>query len=820
MTLPAGIPYTLNNGESQTEHAGQADRGLFRLRFNTGDSPDDLEYKHMMFEDRNLAPYSGDQPYVFLSYSHRNAEAAAEVIRQMKQDGFRIWYDEGIIPGTEWDETIAQSIANCSFFVALMSEDYLNSTNCRDELNYARDKNKPRLLVYLEEVQLPAGMEMRMGRNLAIHQYRYEDTAAFYEKLYDAEGIAICLDTPQPAAADTGPRTDETAGVRPVTAGTSEPAVPTGESVQPALPDAENVSAGKDSSRPEPRRIRNPAFLGGAVLLLLVLAAVFFAGKKSSSSDVTGEIGITAASPEVSEAVTEPGPEASAAPASEIPESETAAPDQTEEENLFFTGLLEESRIQNSIRTALQSADPAFQNGIQIASEEDFLAHATGERAMILTGEVVLGENTSGKVVSAPLLIPYGSTLNLSGAEDVLIRDLFVNDGTLVLENASLTLSGETFTVNTGSILVRVDGVLRNYGYLDNLDKVTLERGASMENVILQNDGMFQCDPKAALEARGSIVFGSGSFSLEGFGQTIYEIHTFRDSGVPIGFREVNTEEAFEEALNDSSVSGIRVTARLEIAGGLNLGKPVSIAEGGGLNMADGTRLTVGQTELRMEPGSTLDAMELHVVNGGILINDSEGGLRIRSGDFQVFNSLYLGTDVPVLENSSFGTTGGAIAISSVSSELTPVNFGASGSGVFATAGPDANLTVSNAHYFSENSGFFRVGGTEASFTDVEFAVDLDSAVHFASPLVTVTDSYVNIGGNGALRARNVSLRLSGSTVLENYGTMEVSSRYGDRFVIGPTATLKNHGTLIMDLTTDLLPDSSRIENTGDIREP
>ena len=143
----------------------------------------------MMFEDRNLAPYSGDQPYVFLSYSHRNAEAAAEVIRQMKQDGFRIWYDEGIIPGTEWDETIAQSIANCSFFVALMSEDYLSSTNCRDELAFARDLGKPLLLIYLRENALPPGMQLRLNRIQAIHWYSYKDPEEFYEKAASAAGI-------------------------------------------------------------------------------------------------------------------------------------------------------------------------------------------------------------------------------------------------------------------------------------------------------------------------------------------------------------------------------------------------------------------------------------------------------------------------------------------------------------------------------------------------------------------------------------------------------------------------------------------------------
>ena len=32
-------------------------------------------------------------------------------------------------------------------------------SNCKDELNYARDKNKPILLIYMDEVSLPAGME-------------------------------------------------------------------------------------------------------------------------------------------------------------------------------------------------------------------------------------------------------------------------------------------------------------------------------------------------------------------------------------------------------------------------------------------------------------------------------------------------------------------------------------------------------------------------------------------------------------------------------------------------------------------------------------
>ena len=145
----------------------------------------------MLFEDRSLAPYQGTE---LLSYSHRNADAAAEAIRWLKAAGFRVWYDEGVIPATEWDENIAQAIENCSYLIALISEAYLSSYNCLDELNYARDRNIPLLLIYLEDVALPSGLAMRLGRLLAIHRYRYDNPAAFYGKVVRAKGLGICGD--------------------------------------------------------------------------------------------------------------------------------------------------------------------------------------------------------------------------------------------------------------------------------------------------------------------------------------------------------------------------------------------------------------------------------------------------------------------------------------------------------------------------------------------------------------------------------------------------------------------------------------------------
>ncbi|MBQ1406883.1 MAG: toll/interleukin-1 receptor domain-containing protein, partial [Eubacterium sp.] len=80
--------------------------------------------------------YLGNEPYIFLSYSHADNEAALEVISALNENGYRVWYDDGITPGAEWDANIAEHIKDCSFFISLISKNYLSSSNCRDELNF------------------------------------------------------------------------------------------------------------------------------------------------------------------------------------------------------------------------------------------------------------------------------------------------------------------------------------------------------------------------------------------------------------------------------------------------------------------------------------------------------------------------------------------------------------------------------------------------------------------------------------------------------------------------------------------------------------
>lgn len=146
--------------------------------------------------------------YIFISYAHKDSEQVQPVINTMQKNGFRIWYDEGIDPGSEFGKNIAKRINECSYFVAFISNAYLNSSYCNDEINFARDLEKKLFLVYIEDVELPLELKMRLSRIQNIYKHKYEDETVFYQKLFAADGIEACRensDTEQ--VGTTGPET-------------------------------------------------------------------------------------------------------------------------------------------------------------------------------------------------------------------------------------------------------------------------------------------------------------------------------------------------------------------------------------------------------------------------------------------------------------------------------------------------------------------------------------------------------------------------------------------------------------------------------------
>ena len=124
-----------------------------------------------------------NRPYVFISYAHVNSDIVFPCIEAMKKEGVNLWFDEGIEAGSEWPEFIAQKVVECSKFVLFVSNAYLQSQNCKRELNFAISRKKDILSVFIEDAALSPGMEMQLGTYQALYRKRFDEDSQFCASL-------------------------------------------------------------------------------------------------------------------------------------------------------------------------------------------------------------------------------------------------------------------------------------------------------------------------------------------------------------------------------------------------------------------------------------------------------------------------------------------------------------------------------------------------------------------------------------------------------------------------------------------------------------
>ena len=119
--------------------------------------------------------YRGEEPYVFVSYAHRDSDRVFAEIKRFNEAGFHVWYDEGIAPGNEWSDEIAEALSKCAVFVVMLTPTSAPRENVLNEISYALEEGKPFLAIYLEETELPPGLKLRISRRQAILRYNMTD---------------------------------------------------------------------------------------------------------------------------------------------------------------------------------------------------------------------------------------------------------------------------------------------------------------------------------------------------------------------------------------------------------------------------------------------------------------------------------------------------------------------------------------------------------------------------------------------------------------------------------------------------------------------
>jgi hypothetical protein len=81
---------------------------------------------------------------VFVSYAHRDRELSMRLVNALSDKDFDVWTDGDMTTGMPWMDQINNAIneaAQYGFILALITDNYLNSSNCRAETLAAIDKH-------------------------------------------------------------------------------------------------------------------------------------------------------------------------------------------------------------------------------------------------------------------------------------------------------------------------------------------------------------------------------------------------------------------------------------------------------------------------------------------------------------------------------------------------------------------------------------------------------------------------------------------------------------------------------------------------------
>lgn len=115
--------------------------------------------------------YEGKDDYVFVTYSHKDAELVFPNLKMFDLMGINIFYDEGLPSGSSWFETLENKIKHSSLLIPFMSQNTVDSKPSRKEIFLAFRSDIPILPIYLKPTTLEKGLDLAIGDEQSIYQY-------------------------------------------------------------------------------------------------------------------------------------------------------------------------------------------------------------------------------------------------------------------------------------------------------------------------------------------------------------------------------------------------------------------------------------------------------------------------------------------------------------------------------------------------------------------------------------------------------------------------------------------------------------------------
>ncbi len=118
--------------------------------------------------------YVGNDPYIFVSYSHRDTEKVYPVLDALYDMKFRIWYDESCETGNDFREELRVRIKNCQAVLLFVSESSMSSPFCGMEILTAKEYQKKIVPVCIDNAPVPPAFKIWLDNihhgNLSNHK--------------------------------------------------------------------------------------------------------------------------------------------------------------------------------------------------------------------------------------------------------------------------------------------------------------------------------------------------------------------------------------------------------------------------------------------------------------------------------------------------------------------------------------------------------------------------------------------------------------------------------------------------------------------------
>jgi len=143
------------------------------------------KFDQLSVPNRTVTDSTGPKPFVFVSYAHADADRVYPHIERLRAAGVELWFDQGIRAGEVWRQVLGEALDRATHLLFFVSQRSVESEHCDPEVQYALDKRKVVIPVFLERTELSPQLRLPLSRVHALYCDQMS-AAALRDALRDA----------------------------------------------------------------------------------------------------------------------------------------------------------------------------------------------------------------------------------------------------------------------------------------------------------------------------------------------------------------------------------------------------------------------------------------------------------------------------------------------------------------------------------------------------------------------------------------------------------------------------------------------------------